>query len=453
MKIIRSLKIASTGLLLTLGVEVRADHVILDDCIIDGSLAVGLDAVNGENFGFDTIRVKENNLRFHFDDTSIAAAFPRNDWRLIANDSANGGDSYLGIEDTTGGRIPFRVEAGAGNHSLFVESTGDVGFGTNNPVVRAHLSDGDTPTLRLEQNGTSGWNPQTWDVAGNETNFFIRDVTHGSKLPFRIRPDAPTSSLEIEADGVVSIPHSTEIGPTNLGGGNRLHVVNLEIDNADDVVITDTGVLGIGTAAPALTPKVHIVQDADEIWRLQNSRAGTPANYVTFYDQGGRTGFFGHVSNGNDDMWLNNEAGGVLVLSVGGGADFTLDASGNVTTAGTVNGVSDRNAKRDIVRVDSSKLLEKVLDLPISEWTYNNDGDVRHIGPMAQDFRASFGLGKDDKHISFVDPAGVALAAIQGLHEVVEARDSRISELEKRNAELAQRLLRIEKALLDQPEE
>ena len=101
MKTTRSLTIVLTVFLLTLGLDVRADHVILDDCIIDGSMAVGLDAVNGENFGFDTLRLKENNLRFHFDDTSTAASFPRNDWRLIANDSANGGDSYLGIEDTT----------------------------------------------------------------------------------------------------------------------------------------------------------------------------------------------------------------------------------------------------------------------------------------------------------------------------------------------------------------
>ena len=53
------------------------DQVILDDLIVDGSVAVGLDAVNGESFGFDTLRLKENNLRLHFDDTSVAASFPR----------------------------------------------------------------------------------------------------------------------------------------------------------------------------------------------------------------------------------------------------------------------------------------------------------------------------------------------------------------------------------------
>lgn len=54
--------------------------------IVDGSLCVGLDCLANESFGFDTIRMKENNLRLQFLDTSTAAAFPSADWRLIAND-------------------------------------------------------------------------------------------------------------------------------------------------------------------------------------------------------------------------------------------------------------------------------------------------------------------------------------------------------------------------------
>jgi hypothetical protein len=69
-----------------------------------------------------------------------------------------------------------------------VDDGGRVGLGTSTPVVDLHVVSGDSPTLRLEQNGSSGFTPQTWDVAGNETNFFVRDVTHSSNLPFRIRP-------------------------------------------------------------------------------------------------------------------------------------------------------------------------------------------------------------------------------------------------------------------------
>ena len=102
-----------------------ADIVQNDDLIVTFSACVGNDCVNGENFGFDTIRVKENNLRIHFDDTSNSASFPANDWRLVANDTNNGGASYFAIEDATAGRIPFRVEAGAPANSLYVEADGD----------------------------------------------------------------------------------------------------------------------------------------------------------------------------------------------------------------------------------------------------------------------------------------------------------------------------------------
>ena len=58
------------------------DQVFIDDVIVQGSLCVGQDCSNGENFGFDTQRLKENNLRIHFNDTSASASFPSNDWRL-----------------------------------------------------------------------------------------------------------------------------------------------------------------------------------------------------------------------------------------------------------------------------------------------------------------------------------------------------------------------------------
>lgn len=187
----------------------RADQVILDDLIVDGSICVGLDCVNGESFGFDTLRLKENNLRIKFFDTSNSASFPTNDWQITANESSNGGLEKFSIDDISGGRIPFTIEAGAPSHSLYTDDGGRIGFGTNSPVVELHVKDGDTPTLRLEQDGSSGFTPQTWDVAGNETNFFIRDATTGSRLPFRIRPAAPSNSLFIDTDGDVGLGTSS----------------------------------------------------------------------------------------------------------------------------------------------------------------------------------------------------------------------------------------------------
>jgi hypothetical protein len=61
----------------------------------------------------------------------------------------------------------------------------------------------------LEQDNSEGWTPQVWDIAGNESNFFIRDVTNSSNLPFRIKPGAPTNSLYINSVGNVGIGEVT----------------------------------------------------------------------------------------------------------------------------------------------------------------------------------------------------------------------------------------------------
>ena len=73
-------------------------------------------------------------------------------------------------------------------NALYIEADGDIGIGTKDPVVDVHILSGNTPTLRLEQDGSSGFAAQTYDIAANEANFFIRDVTNGSKLVFKAKP-------------------------------------------------------------------------------------------------------------------------------------------------------------------------------------------------------------------------------------------------------------------------
>ena len=129
----------------------------------------------------------------------------------------------------------------------------------------------------------------------------------------------------------------------------------------------------------------------------------------------------------------------------------TIDQAGNMTIAGTYYPISDRNAKENFAPVDCRDVLEKVAALPITLWNFKQEKGVQHLGPVAQDFHAVFGLGADDKHIATVDADGVALAAIQGLNEKVESgkqkAESRIEKLEAENAELKERLERLEQLL------
>ena len=85
--------------------------------------------------------------------------------------------------------------------------------------------------------------------------------------------------------------------------------------------------------------------------------------------------------------------------------------------------------------------------IPMGTWNYKTqDPSIRHIGPMAQDFYAAFGLGVDDRHIGTVDADGVALAAIQGLYDVVHEKDAAFASLQGQNSELLKRVEALEHA-------
>jgi hypothetical protein len=102
--------------------------------------------------------------------------------------------------------------------------------------------------------------------------------------------------------------------------------------------------------------------------------------------------------------------------------------------------VSDRNVKRDVEPVDQDAILESVARMPVSTWSYKSeDPSVRHMGPMAQDFQAAFGLGDTDRAYDAIDAHGVAFAAIQGLYEQMRAQGARIERLERENEALRER--------------
>ena len=370
----------------------EADQVIPDDLIVQQSLCVGFDCVNNESFGFDTIRLKENNTRIKFEDTSTGT-FPTNDWQLTANDSASGGSSKFSIEDITGAKVPFTITAGASTNSMFVDSTGRVGFRTSTPVLDLHIATSNTPAIRLEQNNSGGFTAQTWDIAGNEANFFIRDVTGGSKLSFRIRPGAPTSSLDISADGDV----------------------------------------GVGTASP--DSKLHVESSGagatDGQLKVENtSGTATLRTLLQMTNNGGIQLLYDRTDGQND--WQQSNFGGTFQISVPGAptAQFSLNANGNLTIGGTqyLTG-SSRSIKENFEAVDQRSVLQRVLALPMTEWSAIGDTQ-RHIGPIAEDWWAAFGLGPDDKHVALGDISGVALAAIQGLHAVMQEKDARIDGLQ-----------------------
>jgi hypothetical protein len=370
--------------------QAAADQVINDDLIVTFSECIGNDCVNGESFGFDTLRLKENNLRIKFEDTSASASFPTNDWQITANDSTDGGANKFSIDDIDGGKTPFTIEAGAPNHSLYVDDGGRIGLGTSTPVVELHTVDSDTPTLRLEQDGSGGWTPQTWDIAGNESNFFIRDVTNGSRLPFRIQPGCPTSTLYLKSDGKV----------------------------------------GIGTQSPDFSMEMEVT---GEIAAFGINRT----DGATAKIQAGASGTqFGSVTNHKLHLFVNdlkkvtidtNNYVGISDTTPDYPLDMgTLANEAHCTTGGVWTDASSREYKDNITVLTGDEANLVVAQLNPVKYNYKVDKDEKHVGFIAEDV-PDLVATKDRKGMSSMDVVAV-------LTKVVQEQQKTISELKARMA-------------------
>ncbi len=232
-------------------------------------------------------------------------------------------------------------------------------------MVELHVKDGDSPTLRLEQDGSSGFTPQTWDLAGNETNFFIRDVTNGSKLPFRIRPGAPDSAIDIAS----------------------------------------TGNVGIGTASPAeeLTVKSSAANSAV----VEVQAAGSDNRVAVISETSGNAGLIG-VFNDSDvqSIRINGDNGGRMSIGCSSSpADLTLNATGSgscgtgvesTINAGDVNFTitSSRSTKENIELIETEGLLEKFGEVGVYTYDYI-EGPKNRLGLIAEEFHTVFGRGSD----------------------------------------------------------
>jgi hypothetical protein len=144
----------------------------------------------------------------------------------------------------------------------------------------------------------------------------------------------------------------------------------------------------------------------------------------------------------SNDVEFDSQATNEFAIRATGGVRFitAIDPTGNpsagvrlVGGSGSWESLSDRNAKTGLAPVDGLSILKRVASLPITTWSYKTQSpSIQHIGPMAQDFYAAFGIGDDNKYISSVDADGVALAAIQGLDQMMRDKDAQIEAQQKR---------------------
>lgn len=193
-------------------------------------------------------------------------------------------------------------------------------------------------------------------------------------------------------------------------------------DGSAKILVTETG----GGAVPMFElNKSGIAQ-----FRINNTVQGAPWDFKS--TPGGFV--INRVTAGGAQFQMT-EGGEFRVGVLGASMKVTL--AGDMTIGGTLTELSDVTAKENFGAVNSIEVLDKVASLPISTWNYiDNPDSTRHMGPMAQDFHAAFGLGATETGISVIDRDGVAFAAIQGLNQKLEAKSQEVDELRRQMDEL-----------------
>lgn len=165
------------------------------------------------------------------------------------------------------------------------------------------------------------------------------------------------------------------------------------------------------------------------------------------------------ASTTNDQVSFRCQGGARFFSNPGATVGVQLLPSANAWSS-----VSDRNAKKNFRPVDTRAVLEELAAIPVQRWNYKweSDGEVPHLGPMAQDFKSAFFPGRDDQSISTMEFDGVELAAIQGLNRKVEEQNAQLQRQVSAQAQelkakdtaiqsLEERLARLEKSLGGSP--
>lgn len=286
---------------------------------------------------------------------------------------------------------------------LVVQGNACIGIAcpTSDPVTPLVLNNNDTPVVRLDQTGNGGFTPQIWDVAGNEANFFVRDVTGSSQLPFRIFPGAKTNSLTVR-DGRVGVGTSSPGKALDVIGTSGETGLKVTEESTTVEARTLADLTNSGPVAVRLTDS-----DANVGWTMATAADGTVA--------------------------LTPEGPGAL-------PSLVLSPSGDVTAGGAVQQTADPARQTGVQAAASTPIVDAIRTLPIERFGLVGDASgVEHLAPNGAAFRAAFGLGSSDGQIAPGDVGSVALVGVKALLNGEAAVDARVDETADLTASLAKR--------------
>lgn len=402
---------------------------------------------------------------------SGAGASPVNsgNWSLLAARGAAASGSLVELS-------PAATQASANLPLVSVASTQTLGIG-NNPLVNIGVNGGTDSLLRLSDDGAFAvggasangqvpvtgagsrmmWYPGKYAFrAGSVSSFgatYWDEINIGAgSAAFGDNPRASgansfAAGLATTASGSESVAlgnNGTASGDRSLGfNGTASGVGAVAIGSGAQATNDDALAMGPSSIAGGLASIVIGPSIANGAFGvaigLQNQ---ANANFAVAIGKNARALHQGSVVIGDgcasfSSDFVGSTANNQFVARGCGGIKMytTQNLTSGVEVAaggGSWSSISDRAKKENFADIDPVMVLQKVAAMPIQTWNYKTqDRTIRHIGPTAQDFRAAFGLGENDTTINTIDADGAALAAIKGLHVLLQQQGETIEQLKK----------------------
>ena len=313
-----------------------------------------------------------------------------------------------------------------GTNQFLIRAGGGVGIGTTAPEAPLHVAEGSAGAVTANANSIA-----VFEKSGNayvsllapatsETGILFGDPNSAQDGGIIFNSSSDRSGLEFRTG--TNVPQMTILASGNVGIGTVSPSRELEVWNSGD---TEIG--------------IRSTDSGGHLWTLQSSGTNGSATLDASFQIIDRTLNASRFYIGTNGFVGIGTSSPTNKLHVNGGVSATVF----VTT-------SDRNAKENFEPVSTSEVLDKVAALPITRWTFKEMPGQPHMGPMAQDFHAAFGLGAGETGIATVDEGGVALAAIQGLNQKVEEQRGQLEKKETEITELKQRREALEKIVQNQ---
>ncbi len=378
-------------------------------------------------------------------------------WSLTGNSGTTYGTNFLGTTDAVSltlavnGAAALRLEPHATSPNL-------VGGHSDNSVTSsaygATIGGGGESgsTNRVTDNyGTvaGGYNNRAGDNAGTTSD--ARYATVGGGMGNTASDDYATVGGGITNQAIIG-GATVGGGSSNISSGDGATVAGGIGNTASGYIATVGGGMGNTASGGWATVGGGRVNSATGDHSFAAGRQAK-ANHNGAFVWGDSTNA-DIASNGND-QFIVRAGGGIwfgkatndLTPTIGSGVFISTSTGAHLTTGGAWTNASDRNAKENFAPVDGQEVLARLAEISITTWNYKTQASsIRHMGPMAQDLYAAFGLGGSDTSISTIDADGVSLAAIQGLYKIVQELKAENAALRQQLADLEARMAALEAA-------